>query len=91
MISFRSLTKGGYIATCALDAATTIFLINILGYGEHNILFNLLGQLGFWVLYAAVSIAVYALMLKATKTSYAILWIPAIAHLTCGAHNILIF
>lgn len=88
----KAFTVLAYVAAVGLDWLTSLILLER-GHAEHNPLFSLLGP-WFWVLKLAVSAGLLILLLASSERwwwTYLILWLPALAFLICGAHNLTLF
>lgn len=89
----KGFTVGCYLGACFIDFVSSMALQN-LGYAEHNVLYSLLGSVGFWILYWIVSCSLLILLFTVSEKwwwSYLILWLPTVAHTICGVHNITLF
>jgi len=92
MISAKSFTVLCFTLSLALDYFSSVFLV-MLGFVETNRFYALLGE-GFWIWYVFMNAALLVLLLAASEKwwwAYRILWIPTIAHLICGVHNLGLF
>jgi len=76
-----------FFVSILIDFFTTFYLIH-LGFIEHNIIFYVIGEYGFWIIYWSVSFFILLLMIKMKRIF--ILNIFSIPHLICGINNLLL-
>jgi hypothetical protein len=86
---YQALTVVMYVAAVSFDWFTSLVGIER-GHPEANPLYDLLGG-WFWLLYLVVNAGLLVLLLVCSERwwwTYLILWIPIIAHVICGVHNL---